>query len=346
MIGSGGAISSGGATGGGGAKGGGGAAGTGGATTAWECPAASSFTGSPLPSETVVATRITDAPPSDAFNNMGNDLTIVEGPLWLGDALYVSEMTNAFTMAPSRILKIAADDTVKEFITGSGSNGLAVDGGGNIVSANHGAHGIVRFSLPGLAPTTLVSMYDGKPFNSPNDLAVARDGTIYFTDPDYQDKTMPQGTTRVYQLRAGASTATLVTDYTMEPNGVSLSLDEQTLIIGGGTGIKKYAIANGAVEMTGVPFGPPEVTSTGVNTDGMTFDCAGNLYVAVANSTNVIVVKPDGTKAGTITTPGAQAVTNAAFGGADHQMLYLTALGSKKTQGVFKTHLNFPGKPY
>lgn len=335
--------------GGGGAKGSGGVAGAGAGTQAWECPAASTFTGNPLPSATVAAMRIVDAPPADAFNNMGNDFTTVEGPLWLGDALYVSEVSNAFTMPPARILKITASDAVTVLIMSSGSNGLAVDGGGNIVSANHGAQGIVRFSLPSLAPTTLVSMYEGKPFNSPNDLVVARDGTIYFTDPDYQNRAMPQGTTRVYQLRAGASTATLVTDYTMEPNGVSLSLDEQTLIVGGGSGVKKYAITNGAVAMTGTPFGPTEVTAPGVNTDGMALDCAGNLYVAVASSTNVIVVKPDGTKVGTITTPGTQAVTNAAFGGVDHQMLYLTGQGSKmmsSPQGVFKTHLNFPGKPY
>jgi gluconolactonase len=296
----------------------------------------------PFSGETMAATRIPNAPPADTFNNMGNDYTNVEGPVWIGDALYYSEMTTA-NLPPARILKMTADDMSSVFIDMAGSNGLATDGT-NIISANHGAQGIVKFALPDKTATTLVSMFDGKKFNCPNDLTVASDGTIYFTDPDYQNNTKPQGTTSVYQLKNG--TATVVTDYNMEPNGISLSLDEQTLLVGGRLGVKKYAITNGTVAMTGTAFGPTEVTASGVNTDGMTLDCAGNLYVAVGNSTNVVVVKPDGTKLGTITISGAQAVTNVAFGGTDHQTLYLTGQGSGKNQGVFKLHLNIPGKPY
>ena len=340
-VGSGGGTSSGGA--GGASSGSGGAAGGGGASAGWTCPAASTFTGSPLSGSTVAATRVMGAPPADSFNNMANDFTNVEGPVWIGDALYFSEMTSA-NLPPARILKLTADDVVSVFIDSSGSNGLAVDGAGNIVSANHGAQGIVRFSLPDKTPTTLVSMYNGKKFNSPNDLTVASDGTIYFTDPDYQNNARPQGTTNVYQVKNG--TATLITDYTMEPNGISLSLDEQTLLVGGHQGLRKYAITNGTVAMTGTPFGPSDVTASGVNTDGMTLDCAGNVYVAVAGTTNVVVVGADGSKVGTITISGAQAATNVAFGGTDHQTLYITGQGSGKGQGVFKVHLNIPGLPY
>ena len=60
------------------------------------------------------------------------------------------------------------------------------------------------------------------------------------------------------------------------------------------SGVKKYAITAGAVAMTGAAFGPSQVTMSGVNTDGMTQDCAGNLYVAVVGGENVVVVKPDG----------------------------------------------------
>ena len=328
----------------------GGAGGSGGAgATRWSCPPASQFTGvSPFSAPTLSATRIPGAPPADAFNNMGNDFTNVEGPVWIGDALYYSEMTGA-NLPPARILKMTADDVSSVFIDNSGSNGLATDGT-NIFSANHGAQGIVRFSLPGKTAATFVSTFNGKKFNSPNDLALASDGTIYFTDPDYQNSAKPQGTTSVYQvspgLGGGESLATLVTDYNMEPNGIALSLDEKWLLVGGRQGLKKYASTGGTVAMTGTPFGPTDVTASGVNTDGMTLDCAGNVYVAVAGSTNVVVVKPDGSKLGTITISGAQAATNVAFGGADHQTLYITAQGSGKGQGVFKTHLDIPGKPY
>jgi sugar lactone lactonase YvrE len=327
---------------GGGAGSGAGSTGSGGSGP-WTCP--SGVTGNPLPSTTIAATRITGAPPADTFNNTGNNFTNVEGPVWIGDTLYFSEMQTT-DLPPSRILAIGPGDAVSVFIADSGSNGLAVDPSGNIVSANHGMQGIVRFSLPGKTATTLVSMYNGKKFNCPNDLAIARDGTIYFTDPSYQNGSNPQMGTRVYQLAPGATTATAVTDYTQQPNGIALSLDESTLYVGGQSGLKKYAITGGTVAMTGTAFGPSDVTMSGVNVDGMTLDCAGNLYAAVASTTNVIVVKSDGTKLGTITISGAQAATNVAFGGTDHQTLYITGQGSGKNQGVFRTHLNIPGKPY
>jgi gluconolactonase len=324
--------------------GGSGSGGTGGGSGGWSCPPASSLTGSPLPGATAMATRIDGAPPADAFNNTGNNYTTVEGPVWIGDALYFSEMLTD-DVPKARILKIAANDSVSEYIPDSGSNGLATDGAGNIVSANHKAHGIVRFSTTDKAATTLVATADGKPLNSPNDLVIAKSGTIYFTDPSYQNAANPQGATRVYQFVPGQTEATAITDYTMQPNGIGLSLDEQTLLVGGKSGIKKYPIANGAVAMTGTAFGPSEVTMSGVNTDGMTQDCAGNLYVAVADTANIVVVKADGTLLGTISSPSAL-VTNAAFGGADHQTLYITGQGSGKNQGVFKVHLNIPGLPY
>jgi gluconolactonase len=335
------------ATGGGGAGGGSAGAasgGSGGGGSGWSCPPASMFTMSPLPGATATAERVANAPPADAFNNMGNDFTTVEGPVWIGDALYFSELKTG-SVPPARILKLVADSSVTEFIADSGSNGLAVDAAGNLLSANHKAHGIVSFSLPSKMATTLVSEANSKPLNATNDLTVSTTGTIYFTDPSYQNNANPQGATRVYQWAPGDAAATTITDYTMEPNGITLSLDGQTLILGGKSGVKKYPITGGSVAMTGTAFGPSEVTASGVNTDGMTLDCAGNLYVAVAGGANVIVVKPDGTKLGTITIPQG-VVTNVAFGGTDHQTLYITAQGSGKAQGVSKIHLNVPGLPY
>jgi gluconolactonase len=81
----------------------------------------------------------------------------------------------------------------------------------------------------------------------------------------------------------------------------------------------------------------------------MVLDCAGNLYVAHGDSMIIYVIKPDGSTLGTVTLPssGSQIkVTNVAFGGTDHQTLYITAQGSGKGQGVFKLHLNIPGMPY
>src|SRR6185312_13962574 len=108
----------------------------------------------------------------------------VEGPVWIGNALYFSEMTTN-NPPPSRILKIDSSDHVTQFYPSgsggdSGSNGMAVDGNGNLVTANHGVGGIVLFTLPtGTPKMTLISSYNGKRFNSPNDLTIRSDGTIY-----------------------------------------------------------------------------------------------------------------------------------------------------------------------
>src|SRR6185369_6508497 len=138
--GSGGNTSGGSAAGGGGAgtagsAGNAGSAGSGGATSGWSCPPASTFTGSPLPAA-LAAEQIAGAPPSDAFNNTSNDYTTVEGPVWIGDSLYFSELKGG-NLPQARILKLAADNSVSVAIADAGANGLATDGAGNIVSANH-----------------------------------------------------------------------------------------------------------------------------------------------------------------------------------------------------------------
>lgn len=272
-----------------------------------------------------------------------NGFTNVEGPVWIGDTLYFSEMLNG-DLPASRILAIGPGDTTTVFIASAGTNGLAVDGSGNLVTANHGAQGIVRFALPSKTQTTLVSMYMNKKFNCPNDLTVASDGTVYFTDPSYQNNGNPQGGTRVYQLLAGATAATVVTEYTNQPNGISLSLDEKTLLVAGGDGIKKYGLTGSTVEMKGTAFSP----SFNQNVDGMVLDCAGNVYAAIPGSKDVRVFDPSGAMIGTITigSDGPSAVTNVAFGGTDHQTLYITGQGNVGQAGVFKVHLNFPGMPY
>lgn len=298
-----------------------------------------------------MATRVTGAPPVDSFNmyDFGN----VEGPVWIGDSLYFTDMnTKTANLPPSRIVKLTpgTPNMISVFVADAGTNGMAVDPQGNLVTANHGKQGIVRFSVPGAMPTTVVSMFGGKPFDSPNDLAVAKDGTIYFTDPSHQTTSPQQPGTHVYQVLPGATEATIITDYTNQPNGISLSLDESTLYVGGGSGVKTYAIANHVVAMTGTQFGANDIGAG--NTDGMAFDCAGNLYVAGVNGgTDLVVVDAAGKAVPNspikLSDPMMpQAATNVAFGGADHRTLYITAMGNAMNRGVFEVKVAFPGMPY
>jgi gluconolactonase len=334
-----------------GGSGGSAAGGTTGGFTPYKCPAGP-FT-NPTPSS-LTPTRIAGVPTADQnINGGGYGFSNVEGPVWIGDALYVSEMGNSNNIPPARIFKIASDGTVTVAIPDSGSNGLAVDAHGNIVSANHKAGGIVSFSLPSGTPTTLVNTYMGTRFISPNDLAIHSNGTIYFSDPDYQG---PQGAgsqtqTRLYRLPPGSTQVSVIDATLSEPNGVTLSLDESILYVTDHSGIHKYPVAGDGTVGTGSPFATSAVT----NGDGMAIDCAGNLYVAVPNSTNVVVVSPSGTSLGNIVVNGVSAVTNAAFGGADHKTLFITAQGTgaaapsgpgSSSQGVFKVAMPLPGMPY
>jgi gluconolactonase len=359
----GGSPGTGGTTGTGGSAGGStGTAGTAGGFTPYAC--SGTFAAPAIPAGSA-ATRIAGAPPSDAFNNSGNNFTNVEGPVWIGNALYFSEMVNSPNPPPARILKIDANDTVTMFYpasgTGgdSGSNGLAVDGTGRLISANHGVGGIVAFNVATQTEVTppIISMFGGKRFNSPNDLTIRNDGTIYFTDPNFQAPSpAPQSTTGVYMVPPGSTTATEILSSLSNPNGITLSLDQQTLYVGHGGGVYSYSVSsNGTIGATATHVDPADLDNNA--TDGMAIDCAGDLYVVRPNTKDIVVVgfggnpAAAGTKLGTIGgIVGNGQLTNIAFGGADHKTLYITAqgtgTGATAQRGVFKLAMPIPGMPY
>jgi gluconolactonase len=311
----------------------------------WTCPAGP-FTS---PTSLTAPTRVAGVPPSDSFNNSGKSFGNIEGAVWVNDALYVSEIGPGPGTPLSRILRIDAAGTVTVAITDSGSNGMAVDAMGRLVTANHKYGAITAYTLPAGTPTQLVQTYDGKPFNSPNDVAIRSDGTIYFSDPDYQAKTdggLNQTKTRLYKVAPGASVATVIDENRMEPNGVTLSLDETTLFVSAGDGIYKYPIDASGNVGAGVRFAT--FISSG---DGMGMDCAGNLYVAANANKTLIVVSPAGTMIASVAVLG---ITNLAFGGSDHRTLYVTAMtdsrimagASTSPEGLFKLAMPLPGMPY
>jgi gluconolactonase len=314
---------------------------------AWQCPSGVTYSGSPIPNA-ATPLRVAGALPDDeAFipSGWGN----VEGPVWAEGSLYFTEMKNG-NLPTARILKLTpgTPNLISVWLTNAGANGLALDNGGDLISANHKTRGVTRLALAGGASSTLIASYQGTPFNSPNDVTVQSDGTIYFSDPTWQNSA-GQLSTRVYRLKPSATEAEVVTDYSNQPNGVTLSLDEKTLFVSGQSGVKAYAIAdNGNVAQQGSAFGGSDGARA---TDGMTIDCAGNLYVAVNGSVSIMVLGPDGEQvAGSpVTLTGANlpsAVTNLAFGGSDRKTLYITAQGNNGRRGLFEVKLNFAGAPY
>lgn len=103
-----------------------------------------------------------------------------------------------------------------------------VDPQGNLITANHGKQGIVRFSVPGAHANHGGPHVCGQAIRQPKRSRRAKDGTIYFTDSTHQTTSPQQPGTHVYQVLPGTTEATIITDYTNQPNGISLSLDENT----------------------------------------------------------------------------------------------------------------------
>jgi gluconolactonase len=310
----------------------GGSGGTGGGTTAWACPAGPYDT-NPIP-DGATPSAVAGVPPADNYQE-GMDHN-VEGPLWFEGALYVSHITNIGKPPKSRILKIL-DGVVTVAINDSGTNGLAVGPDGKAYGACHEDGSIALLDFGAMTVTPHIAMYEGARFNSPNDLAFRSDGNLYFSDPNYQapGPEDPQSAQRVYRVAPGSTTPTVV-DELSHPNGVTLSIDENTLYVKHDSGLTKYAL-----DSMGVPDAGTPVNGFSGPGDGMAMDCAGNLYIA---GEGVTVLDPTGSEIDSISLPIDNWVTNVAFGGPDRKTLFITYMDA--TAGVYQVDVNIPGKPY
>ncbi|GGY56049.1 SMP-30/gluconolactonase/LRE family protein [Pseudoduganella albidiflava] len=298
------------------------------ALAALPCGAALAAACGKAPSGELAAQRVAAVQPT----HTGPQL--YEGPVWIRDALYFSDFSHAGDF-PSRIRKLAADGTVSTFLDDSGSNGLAVDAQGNLVAATHKYKALSRYAVPGKARSAIAERFDGKVFNSPNDIAIAADGTLYFTDPDYQKAAAPGGqpVTGIYRVGTDGK-VTLVDGTRRNPNGIALSPAGDLLYVNAGDGeVKAYPIADG------VP-GAGRTFIQGIDGgDGMALDCHGNLYVTEHGARRVRVFSPQGKELATIRVDAN--VTNAAFGGADGRTLFITG-----DRALWRIALDVTGKPY
>jgi gluconolactonase len=291
--------------------------------------AATGCTGKP-PSGELTAQRIAAATPTHAGSSL------YEGPVWIGDSLYFSDFRHEGAF-PSRIRRLAPDGTVSTFIEDSGSNGLAVDAHGDLVAATHKYKALSRY-LVGSGKherATIAGSYRNQVFDSPNDIAIASDGTIYFTDPDYQKAAAPGGqpVTGIYRVAPDGS-VTLVDGSRHNPNGIALSPGGETLYANAGDGaILAYPIVNG------VPGQGKTLVSGLDGPDGMTVDCHGNLYQTEHGAKRVRVFSPQGKELAVIRVDAR--VTNAAFGGRDGRTLYITGAGA-----LWQLRLDVSGMPY
>jgi len=253
----------------------------------------------------------------------------VEGPVWRPTAGVL-----LFSDIPANtIYQLAPPSTITTFRADSGnSNGLAEDQNGLLLAAEHGNRRVSRTTGAGQV-VDVASMYQGMRLNSPNDIAVRADGTLYFTDPPYGISSGEQelafnGVFRVDP--AGTLTAEWQGSTSARPNGVILSVDQSVLYVADTAGpVRAYDVAAG-----GALSGERTFTSDVIGADGMCLDQAGNVFVTT--STGVKAFAPDGSLWGTIAIP--QAPANCTFGGTDYRTMYVTA-----RTGVYSVSMAVPG---
>jgi len=242
-----------------------------------------------------------------------------EGPVWVAEqgVLLFSDFGSG-----GRIIKFTPPRMAEVFIPGSGSNGLAIAPDGKSILA--AARGVVRFALADKMRTVIASMYQNGTISGANDLTVRGDGLVWLTD---------LGAGRLYRI-APAGQVTLV-DSIASANGVALSPDEKSLYVNAGSRIVRLAInADGT-------NGPGATFAMGIQGgDGMTVDCAGNVYSAEFSGARVSVFSPAGRPLGQITIAGQ--TTNPAFGGPDRKTLYVTS----GNNGLYAITLAIPGLPF
>ena len=200
---------------------------------------------------------------------------------------------------------------------------------GRIISCQHGARNIIRIEADG-STTVLADKFDGKRFNSPNDVAVRSDGTLWFTDPPWGLTEPPELPGHwVYKLDPKTGqVAPIIKDLAM-PNGIVFSPDETRLYVADTGGNKRHpdpkfhhlpdAIHCYEVSEDG-ELGK-QLFQIDEGSDGMAVDILGNLYTTHAGNVNVFAA--DGKLLQRIDVPEGPA--NVCFGGDDHKTLFITA---------------------
>jgi len=256
-----------------------------------------------------------------------------EGPLWVPSSRTVrwSDIPN------DRILEFdPATGTTREYAVGvEYTNGRTLDADGSVVQCSHGRRRVERDSEGTV--TRLVDSFEGRRLNSPNDVVVASDAAIWFTDPPYgilpgtkegHEGEQEYGGCNVFRFEPATGVLTAVITDLVHPNGLAFSPDESVLYVADTAGsrygvplrIAAYSVDHGTC---GPRIGALELED-GYPADGLRVDVEGRIWTSAGPS--VRVYTPSFQLLDTIKVP--ETVSNLCFGGPDGQDLYLTATTS------------------
>lgn len=269
---------------------------------------------------------------------LAGDMKFTEGPAWLPaeNKLVFSDIPN------SKLMQWKPGEGLSVYRESEQANGNILDLEGRLITCQHAGRNLVRTEKDGKI-TVVADKWDGKRFNSPNDVAVRSDGTLWFTDPAW-------GLTGEHEIPghwvfrvdpASGKVEPVIKDLPM-PNGINFSPDETRLYVADTGGHPKHPDASFHKLPAGIHC--YEVSKDGAlgkklfvipqSSDGMALDVKGNLYTTHGNA--VVVYSPDGKLLERIEVPEGPA--NVCFGGPDFKTLFITARTS-----LYSVELKNPG---
>ncbi len=276
--------------------------------------------------------------PSTPLRRLSQGHLWTEGPVWFPahQCLLFSDIPN------QRMHRWTPDGTVSVFRDGSAfANGNARDGQGRLLTCQHETRSVTRTEHDG-STTVIADCFEGRRLNSPNDVIVKSDGTIWFTDPtygilsDYEGNKAPseQPANHVFCYDERVQSLAAATGDLAQPNGLAFSPDESVLYVADSANSHDPGASPDIVAFdlhadntlgksrlfATIPCGFP---------DGMCVDRSGNLWSSAGDG--VYCFDPDGRLLGAVDVP--ETVSNVTFGGPRRNTLFITATSS--VYGVF-----------
>lgn len=264
-----------------------------------------------------------------AVNLLAEGFKFAEGPLWHPDGYLLLSDTPV-----NRIFAVFLNGVMNEYLHHSGghyivhthlsnmigSNGLALDKHDHIIFCQQGNHSITKMDkAKHIVP--LCTSYNGKPFNSPNDVALKSNGAIFFTDPPYGLKGQVLHP-RIFQPHAGIymfynNQVKMIDCELNYPNGLCFSTDERYLFVSSNHPDEKVIYRYELDEKGKIE---DKQLFAKMNADGIKMDRFNNLFAATGEG--VVLLSQDGKKIATLKLP--EMATNIAFGGNRNELLFIT----------------------
>jgi len=277
-------------------------------------------------------------PAETKVERLASGFQFTEGPVWNLEGGYL-----LFSDIPAnRIKKWTPKDGISDFRFPSGkSNGLTLDRRGRLIACEHANRRVSRTQEDGTV-ISIASHYQGKKLNSPNDVVVKSDGSIYFTDPPYGLNSVfgtlePQELPfyGVYRLSPDGGDLRLLIDDSV-PNGLAFSPDESLLYVADTemNHLRVFDVNTDGDTTNGRIFA--RISEDPLAPDGLKVDNEGNVYVTGRGG--IWVLNPEGRRLGIIPVPELPA--NLCWGDNDWKTLYIAARSS-----VYRVRVNIPGIP-